>query len=158
MKAMGDGAGDNDSGPIAQLLQRRFAVGTLGSVRYVAQAMQDMPGRKSLVLFSDGFPRIYKNIKNEEPQIPVDDVRRVADRANRSAVVVYSIDTRGLPVTWLQAQDDPSEAQQQLIAGIPQGRLAEPDDVAKAIAYLASDDASHVTGVSLAVDGGYTAA
>jgi NAD(P)-dependent dehydrogenase (short-subunit alcohol dehydrogenase family) len=43
-------------------------------------------------------------------------------------------------------------------AAIPQGRFATPEDVAAAIAYLASDDASHVTGVSLPVDGGYTAA
>jgi NAD(P)-dependent dehydrogenase (short-subunit alcohol dehydrogenase family) len=36
--------------------------------------------------------------------------------------------------------------------------VAEPADVAAAIAYLASDEAGHVTGHSLAVDGGYTAA
>ena len=43
-------------------------------------------------------------------------------------------------------------------AAIPQGRLATPEEVAAAIAYLASDEAAHVTGASLPVDGGYTAA
>jgi NAD(P)-dependent dehydrogenase (short-subunit alcohol dehydrogenase family) len=41
---------------------------------------------------------------------------------------------------------------------VPQGRIAEPRDVAAAIVYLASEDASHITGASLPVDGGYTAA
>lgn len=43
-------------------------------------------------------------------------------------------------------------------AAIPQGRFANPDEIAAAIAYLGSDDATHVTGISLPVDGGHTAA
>jgi len=39
----------------------------------------------------------------------------------------------------------------------PLGRLAETDEVAKAALFLASDDASYITGVTLPVDGGYVA-
>jgi len=39
----------------------------------------------------------------------------------------------------------------------PMGRLGEPEEVAKAIAFLASDDASFITGAILPVDGGYLA-
>ena len=40
---------------------------------------------------------------------------------------------------------------------IPMGRLAEPGEVARVVAFLASDDASYMTGSIVAVDGGYTA-
>ena len=40
---------------------------------------------------------------------------------------------------------------------IPLGRIAEVSDVATAVAYLASDASSMITGTSLLVDGGWTA-
>jgi meso-butanediol dehydrogenase / (S,S)-butanediol dehydrogenase / diacetyl reductase len=40
---------------------------------------------------------------------------------------------------------------------IPLGRAGEPEDIASAIAFIASDDARYITGVNLPVDGGLTA-
>lgn len=53
---------------------------------------------------------------------------------------------------------DPEEARRRVIASYPMGRLGKPDDVARAIAFLASDDAAWITGTSLRVDGGWGAA
>ncbi len=44
-----------------------------------------------------------------------------------------------------------------LAAGLPLGRIGEPMDVAQAAVFLASDDASWLTGIDLPVDGGHTA-
>jgi NAD(P)-dependent dehydrogenase (short-subunit alcohol dehydrogenase family) len=44
-----------------------------------------------------------------------------------------------------------------MTASTPMGRLGEPEEIAAAVAYLASDDASFVTGLELDVDGGYIA-
>lgn len=59
---------------------------------------------------------------------------------------------------WLRRQPDPGQTEAEALAGIPQRRLAEPDDVVAAALFLAADESSHVTGASIAVDGGYTAA
>jgi NAD(P)-dependent dehydrogenase (short-subunit alcohol dehydrogenase family) len=59
---------------------------------------------------------------------------------------------------WVDGHDDPEATRRAVAAAVPQGRIAEPDDVAAAIVFLASDDAAHITGASLPVDGGYTAA
>ena len=60
--------------------------------------------------------------------------------------------------TWISEQDDPVGFEKRVASSIPQGRMAAPADVAGAILFLASDESAHITGTSLAVDGGYTAA
>lgn len=49
------------------------------------------------------------------------------------------------------------EATERVLPSIPMGRIGEPEEIADAIAWLASDRASYVTGLALVVDGGYTA-
>ena len=48
-----------------------------------------------------------------------------------------------------------TEFLKQMEKGIPLARRAEPDEVSGAVAFLASDDASYISGTSLVVDGGY---
>jgi NAD(P)-dependent dehydrogenase (short-subunit alcohol dehydrogenase family) len=42
-----------------------------------------------------------------------------------------------------------------LLKRVPLGRLGTPDEIARAVVFLASDDSSYVTGTELFVDGGF---
>jgi len=50
-----------------------------------------------------------------------------------------------------------TRAEQAMMDLTPLGRLGQPAEVAAGVAYLASDDASFVTGLELYIDGGYMA-
>ncbi len=72
--------------------------GALGAVNYVVTAMREMPGRKSVVLFSDGMSLAYS------PELR-DAMRRLVDRANRAGTVIYTMLATGLQTLALDAQD-----------------------------------------------------
>ena len=59
--------------------------------------------------------------------------------------------TERVKVKW---ETRPEEERQRILAGIPLGRLAQPEEVATVIAFLASDDASYVNGACIDVNGG----
>ncbi len=52
---------------------------------------------------------------------------------------------------------DPEAELRRVLARIPMDRMAEPEEIASAALFLASDDSSYITGVALPVDGGLTA-
>ncbi|RIK33925.1 MAG: hypothetical protein DCC57_24710, partial [Chloroflexi bacterium] len=57
------------------------------------------------------------------------------------------------PNDWSTSIDNPENLQRRL-AGTPMGRLVQPEEIAYAYLFLASDEASMVTGTNLQVDGG----
>ena len=57
----------------------------------------------------------------------------------------------------LRLMDDPAHGQAYLEEAVPLRRFGRPEEVARVIAFLASDEASYVTGVAVPIDGGATA-
>ena len=62
-----------------------------------------------------------------------------------------------MPLSRLKPEDDPTEVLARWGKNIPLGRVDMPEDIARAILFLASDEASWITGAWLVVDGGATA-
>lgn len=75
-------------------------------------------------------------------------------RAN--AVCPGFVDT-DLGRQYFEGQDDPETARERMMAQYPLRRLGDPEEIADCICFLASEEASWVTGHGLVVDGGYSA-
>ncbi len=85
-----------------------FAVGTLGAINYIVGALREMPGRKSIVLFSDGLqlftpaqgPNRHTSMDSVEAMESNSEIvmamRKLVDRANRAGTVIYTMYSAGL--------------------------------------------------------------
>ena len=77
-----------------------------------------------------------------------------ARRIRVNAVSPGSTDTPGL--SDLLASGEAGQERRKMISNtVPLGRLGTPDEIAKAVVFLASDDSSYITGTELFVDGGF---
>ncbi len=115
-----------------QLREELFAVGTLGALSFVVRGLRELPGRKSILLFSDGLQLLTKiksanrrSGENSEGSSQIKDspsdnvstntrvleaLQRLTDQANRSSVVIYTMDARGLQTLSLKAEDNASDS------------------------------------------------
>jgi VWFA-related protein len=83
-----------------------YSTGTLGALRYIVEGMSELPGRKSVILFSEGwtiFERDEHGFSKSGNVLSF--LRRLVEDANRSSVVFYTIDARGLVDTSISAMD-----------------------------------------------------
>ena len=81
-------------------------VGLVGTLSYVVRGLRDLPGRKSVLLLSDGL-----KIKPDDPAVMgaprvQTALESLTDLANRASVVIYTMDARGLIPLGLEPQDN----------------------------------------------------
>lgn len=96
-----------------QFREDLFSVGTLGAVTYVVRGLAELPGRKSILLISDGF-RIFSRDDPTRNFRTLQKLQRLVDEAGRASVVIYTINATGLQYLGPTAADnfggrDPSE-------------------------------------------------
>lgn len=113
-----------------------FTVGTMGAVRYVVDGLRELPGRKTLLLFSENMRLLYSD--GNDPRT-MDAVRSLTDAANRSSVVIYSIDPRGLQYYGLTAADNTRGMTPQQISEVPAQRSQDVFNSQDGLVLLAHD-------------------
>ena len=111
-----------------------YSVGTIGTLSYVVRGLHEMPGRKSVLLFSDDLQIFSPGDTNRTNRVQVA-LEALTDLANRASVVIYTMDARGLTTIGLQAQDNPQ-------ASAPLGRpsMGPPIGVSRARAELEREE------------------
>ena len=115
-----------------------FATGTLGAINYVVRGMQELPGRKSILLLSDGFKLFVQESGSRVSSDRVmQSLRRLIDMANRASVVVYTMDARGLQFTGLTAADDAGGRTTQELSQEISSRRDRLIDTQEGLTYLA---------------------
>ncbi|HVE59914.1 MAG TPA: VWA domain-containing protein [Pyrinomonadaceae bacterium] len=115
-----------------------FATGTLGALRYIVTGMKELPGRKSVILFSDGFKILQRDEQGfSDGGTVLEFLRQLVDTANRASVVFYTIDARGLQTTGITAEDSVNAASPERIQQVLSDRSNELFDTQSGLTYLA---------------------
>lgn len=128
--------GGGEAGSIAELRSSAFSVGTLGAIRYVVDGLKELPGRKTLVLFSENLQIFHGN--DPDPRV-MEGLKTLIDSANRASVVIDSIDTRGLETYQLTAADNTRGMSPRQIARVPMQRSAQVFRSQDGLVKLAND-------------------
>jgi VWFA-related protein len=114
-----------------------FATGTLGALRYIVTGMKELPGRKSVILFSDGFKILQRDEQGfSEGGTVLNFLRKLVDMANRASVVFYTIDARGLLPIGISAEDDVNPSPER-IEQVLSDRSNEVFETQTGLTYLA---------------------
>ena len=139
-----------------------FNINVKGLLFTVQKALPMLPDGASIILnasiiASKGFSSnsVYSATKAAVRSVARTWTTDLRDRRIRvNAVSPGSIDTSGL--SNLLASSETGAQRKKLISSmVPLGRFGTPDEIAKAVVFLASDDSSYVTGTELFVDGGF---
>jgi NAD(P)-dependent dehydrogenase (short-subunit alcohol dehydrogenase family) len=120
--------------------------------------------QKALPLLNDGASIILTGSVGSVKGTPAFWVYGATKAAIRNFVRAWTVELKDRrirsnvlspgPTVTPQVDQQPPEAIARIVSTVPMGRMGEPDEIAKAALFLASDDSSFVTGIELFVDGG----
>ena len=138
-----------------------FNINVKGLLFAVQKALPLMPDGASIILnasivASKGFSSnsVYSATKAAVRSFARTWTTDLKDRRIRvNAVSPGTIDTPGLS-DLLASAETGQERKKMISNSVPLGRFGTPDEIAKAVVFLASDDSSYITGIELFVDGG----
>ena len=145
-----------------ELYDSIFSINVKGLLFTVQKALPLLPDGASIILnasivASKGLASnsVYSATKAAVRSFARTWTTDLKDRRIRvNAVSPGSTDTPGL--NELLASSETGEQRRKMISSVvPLGRLGTPDEIAKAVVFLASDDSSYITGTELFVDGGF---
>ncbi len=118
-----------------------FSVGTLGAVNFVIKGMKELPGRKAVILFSDGFTICSFDGSDSDTNRcdkMFNAVKQLTDFANRSSVTIYSLDSKGLAYTDPTAADSLGTSTQTMADAIG-SRSQQNMEMQEGLAFLAKE-------------------
>ncbi|MBL8182420.1 MAG: VWA domain-containing protein [Blastocatellia bacterium] len=117
-----------------------FVTGTLGALRYIVTGMAVLPGRKSVIMYSDGFS-IFETNENgqQETSQVLDFLRALIDEANRASVVFYTVDARGLQTAGFTAADSISNTSPEAMNAQSSARRAQLYNTQEGLSFLADE-------------------
>jgi NAD(P)-dependent dehydrogenase (short-subunit alcohol dehydrogenase family) len=125
--------------------------------------------QKALPLFHDGGSIILTGSVGASKGVGATSVYSATKAAIRSFARTWTVDLKHRKIRvnavspgpidtpafnrLAQTEEEIRQIKANLVAAVPMGRIGNPDEIAKAVSFLASDDSSYITGIELFVDG-----
>jgi NAD(P)-dependent dehydrogenase (short-subunit alcohol dehydrogenase family) len=126
--------------------------------------------QKALPLFQDGGSIILNASIGSSKGVEETSVYSATKAAVRSFARTWTVDLRHRKIrvnaispgpidtpifsNLMQSSEQSEQFKQNIVNAVPMGRMGSPDEIAKVVSFLASDESSYITGIELFVDGG----
>ena len=160
-------AGGGSFAPLGSITEEQYASTFDRNVKGLIFTIQ-----KALPLLADGSSIILNGSTSASRGIPAFSVYAASKAAVRSLARSWTTDLKGRKIRvntispgatetpgllgLAETEEQQRAMLQQFASEVPLGRVAQPEEIAKAVVFLASDDASYISGIELFVDGGAT--